>query len=59
MKEKIITLVIIVAVLVTLCVCIKYMPLWSSVTVALTSVASFIGGVYAHKWYEQHVKEDK
>ena len=56
MKNKIITIAIIAAVIITMAVCARYIPLWSTVITIIVSICSFVGGWFGCKWWAQHVK---
>lgn len=54
MKNKFITLAIVVAVFVIIIICNKFFPLWSSIVNMACSVLSFCAGWFARRWYEQY-----
>lgn len=56
MKEKIITIVICVAVVAAIIVSVKFLPLWSTFLSTAVAAASFVAGWFGKKWYDHHVK---
>lgn len=54
-KSTIIVIAVIVAVVAAIIVSIKYLPLWSTIISALVAVASFVGGWFLKKWWDEHV----
>lgn len=58
MKEKIIVIAVIVAVIALIIVSVKFLPLWSSLISAAVAAASFVGGWFAKTWWDKHVKSE-
>ena len=54
-KNKLIVIAVVIAVLAAIIVSIKYLPLWSTIISALVAVASFVGGWFLKKWWDEHV----
>ena len=57
MKEKIIVIAVIVAVIALIIVSVKFLPLWSTLISAAASAAAFVGGWYAKTWWDKHVNK--
>lgn len=56
MKERLITIAICVAVVAAIIVSVKFLPLWSTFLSAAVAAASFVGGWFGKKWYDNNVK---
>jgi len=57
MKKTLITVAIIIAVIVVLCVLAHYMPVWVSITTAVVFLAGGVVGWIAKVWYDKYIKE--
>ena len=57
MKKTLITIAIIIAVIVALCVLAHYMPIWVSILTAVVFMGGGVVGWIAKVWYDKYIKE--
>lgn len=57
MKKTLITIAIIIAVIVALCVLAHYMPIWVSILTAVVFIGGGVVGWIAKVWYDKYIKE--